>query len=92
MLVELHGRQQVVLSTLERLDRTLHGNGHPGLASDLQRLEGDLTRLESDQTNCPARKAYSEGRSGLRAAWAGVWAAIGLGAIGIVIQLVQLLG
>ena len=50
LIRETHEAVTVLVSTVKRHDKTLYGNGQPGLCKD-------FTKVQTAQLECPARKS-----------------------------------
>ena len=51
MLIDIHAKLEVVCGKVEGQDRTLYGNGQPGIV-------GRIDIVETKQAECPARAAF----------------------------------
>jgi len=57
LIRETHERVGIIAEAVGRHERSLYGNGKPGLCKDVAAMETDMRELQTVQRDCPARAA-----------------------------------
>jgi len=57
LIRETHTNVGIIAEAVGRHERSLYGNGKPGLCKDVAAIETDMRELQTVQRDCPARAA-----------------------------------